>query len=573
MNGCEEIISCDAFYGGISQEFFDELKIPTMLFHYTNKYNSREVIYYEKSDEMKNSDVQKNWHEAIYQSIQKGEKNYIFFTSKQKLINLQKTLEEMGLGRDLLVYHSGKGIEDDVDVNKLWKDKKVILTTSTISVGIDFNMENVFHNIFIQCSGSSMNDAETIIQSHYRVRHLINNKVHVFINNGHMGIPCQPTSKKYIEDSFLVKEKAYIEKNQEFPQIRNDSHSVLQVPHAEVVDIFKKAPLFLQKTFINSQLSKNMSIMMLSKTIRHYFHDMGYIESNALMKERDGEEFEFIVKCVPKRMYSEIEDLTNDEYGEILRRYKSGENMAEDEKEKLDKHRFQKLIELDVIMKFPHPFIELLMDQMYTHFGNNKCTYYNIANEKCLLTSSEEDVIFDNLCHDLAKNTMGGFLEGNSLKLIHMLQIYKRLDVSMSNSKKAISRIALDDAISYTVKNSTEICSVFGIRKMETSEKDSNGTFKNKLYFLNSILSRWCFSKVKSDNKRKREKGKQIYISDYFLTDGPKGPSKIDKEIHKEMGLSVYDLIKPTNKRKTESKTVDIDHTINPLSNPDVYEE
>ena len=78
---------------------------------------------------------------------------------------------------------------------------------------------------------------------------------------------------------------------------------------------------------------------------------------------------------------------------------------------------------------------------------------------------------------------------------------------------------------------------------METSEKDSNGTFKNKLYFLNSILSRWCFSKVKSDNKRKREKGKQIYISNYFLTNGPKGPLKIDKEIHKEMGHYAVDQI------------------------------
>jgi hypothetical protein len=176
MNNCNRIVFADAFLSVKTLDFLKNLGLRTHIYRYDNKMIKREAIEIEGKDS-------KAFIEAVASSLERGEKSYVFVSAKTKLQIWSHKLKQEFPNKTILAYSGGSKIPDDI--NSTWAKADIVMTTSTITVGVNFDTPNVFHNVFIYASNRSSNRVSDIFQSHYRVRHLINNKLYYFITDFH----------------------------------------------------------------------------------------------------------------------------------------------------------------------------------------------------------------------------------------------------------------------------------------------------------------------------------------------------------------------------------------------------
>jgi hypothetical protein len=118
------------------------------------------------------------WMNKILESLRAGKKIYVYTPFKNgeegvkvitcAIINAMKWQEK----KEIISYHGEKteAKNDLVNCEKIWNNKelKCIITNSCISVGVDFNLKNVFDEIF--CFYNTINSPRDFFQSLYRIR-------------------------------------------------------------------------------------------------------------------------------------------------------------------------------------------------------------------------------------------------------------------------------------------------------------------------------------------------------------------------------------------------------------------
>lgn len=120
-----------------------------------------------------------DWMFNIIKSLGEGKKLFIFTpfrNGKKGVETIQKVLMkkfDWTNNKQIISYHSGKTKEKKELYNceAVWDDNelKCVLTNSCITVGVNFNKENVFDEI--HCFYSPIISARDFIQSLYRIRH------------------------------------------------------------------------------------------------------------------------------------------------------------------------------------------------------------------------------------------------------------------------------------------------------------------------------------------------------------------------------------------------------------------
>ncbi len=175
-----KIIFADAFMGSKTLDYIQLMGYKTTLYDYKAKMVARTAVnvpaFYIDSKGEKKSD--KNaLLPVLIDSLKKGERNYVFVASAVRLRDWAKLLAEEFPNKKIKSYTSGQG-KCIKDVNKEWGCCDCVLTTCTITVGINFNKKDCFHNVFVCASMQCNNLISDIFQAHYRVRHLINNRMY-----------------------------------------------------------------------------------------------------------------------------------------------------------------------------------------------------------------------------------------------------------------------------------------------------------------------------------------------------------------------------------------------------------
>ena len=175
-----KIIFADAFMGSKTLDYIQLMGYRTTLYDYKAKMVARTAVnvpaFYIDSKGEKKSD--KNaLLPVLIDSLKKGERNYVFVASAVRLRDWVKLLQEELPNKKIKSYTSGQG-KCIKDVNKEWGCCDCVLTTCTITVGINFNKKDWFHNVFVCASMQCNNLISDIFQAHYRVRHLINNRMY-----------------------------------------------------------------------------------------------------------------------------------------------------------------------------------------------------------------------------------------------------------------------------------------------------------------------------------------------------------------------------------------------------------
>lgn len=108
--------------------------------------------------------------------------------------------------------------QDFNDVNRVWKDPviKLVIYTTKITVGINFNVPDVFHSIYIYGSIKCPN-VRDILQAHFRVRHIKDKVVYVLINCACFDHWLQ---SKHLTQNFALQYVEDIYKNYEFSEFK-----------------------------------------------------------------------------------------------------------------------------------------------------------------------------------------------------------------------------------------------------------------------------------------------------------------------------------------------------------------
>ena len=81
-------------------------------------------------------------------------------------------------------FYQGKdkeSLHDLSNVEESWKNVQVLMYTSTITVGVNYNIPDCFDAIYVYGSSSGCS-ARDIIQATMRVRHVKENKLHFYSN-------------------------------------------------------------------------------------------------------------------------------------------------------------------------------------------------------------------------------------------------------------------------------------------------------------------------------------------------------------------------------------------------------
>jgi hypothetical protein len=141
----------------------------------------------------KYKDIGKNrqeWLNIMVQYLREGKSIFCFYPHKRgnarnySITEVESILKEQTKDvlkdDDFIVYHgemSDKQAKDLKKVNEVWKSKKCVITNSTITVGVNFDIPDDFSAIFV--GFSSFVRARDVIQSAYRIRKLKEDKIYV----------------------------------------------------------------------------------------------------------------------------------------------------------------------------------------------------------------------------------------------------------------------------------------------------------------------------------------------------------------------------------------------------------
>jgi len=246
--------------------------------------------------------------------LEKGEKNYIFVSSRKRLDKWLENAQQLFPDKKFISYTSGEGGKI-TNVTEEWSDVDAVFTTSTITVGINFDTKNIFHNVFISVSARAKNLVSDIFQSHYRVRNLINNKVYFHLYT-------QPacgltTSRKMVVLDLEWKEGKLIAQT----------------------DFYRRAPPQIKSLIVWDTYERNMSIMKLGPMFYRFIDECGY-DTRVLNLDSADELTEVEVELENEQPFEKIKILNTVEMGELQLRRNRYEKLTADEKAQYCKFKF-----------------------------------------------------------------------------------------------------------------------------------------------------------------------------------------------------------------------------------------
>ena len=295
LQAAEKVIFADAFLS-IRTDIITDLLLPDknkLKISNEKKPNERSAYEYECFDDLM---------KQALSCLEKGEKIVFFCASKEKLDIFTSILENKKI--KFLAY-SGNRTTKIVDVKEEWSDPKIkcVIYTSTITVGINFDVKDIFNKLFVYGSACS-SCVRDLFQSTMRVRHLIDNEMHYYyygVYHGHR----VPFTKEGV--------KEYFEKYSSLVQKIDDS--IKESPLKMLRSKWHKLPEWMKENLIFGHMEVNLSKHKYGDVFEMYLKLNNYV----IKKKHDIEEIELDYDIQEDYKYEEIKLISKKEYLEIKR--------------------------------------------------------------------------------------------------------------------------------------------------------------------------------------------------------------------------------------------------------------
>jgi hypothetical protein len=507
----KQIIWADAFLGSKTTNLINNFQIPTVIYQYTHKMNPRDLIVVPSLDKKvmlaKNLTPLDSMLIYIIDALNKGERNYIFVSSKQKLIFWAKIISDTFPDKRILSYVGGSKIGN---IKTDWAKADCVLTTSTITVGINFDLKNYFHNIFIYASAFSQNRVSDIIQSHFRVRNIINNQLFLFIST-------KKNKKLNTNYDSLYKDFDWKE-------------SYFKAKHCA----FDNAPLAFKQLVIDNIYEQNISTMYLDSMINYYLKKCNYTIKTDNDININDVEFDLDIQEEVPTPFDEIKLINEFEAMELIKKRQQNNQLTNQEKIELDKKLFVSCFCKNNIAWANKEHVAFFWSK-WINFGRTKIRM--IRKEKQLIEEHTTiGKLYEKQCDDVS---IAGIQKNRLLKIEWIRNICNDLGLKHSQDTKTIIPNELVKKIhNRMIVEEKNIRNCFELRDRR-EDNNSDISFTDSVKLLNSIFNSFGYSKfVKEKKKRQRIDGKQVDVSDFHLQTS-------DKDFVKE-GIdcdTIYDYI------------------------------
>jgi hypothetical protein len=477
---CKKVICLDAFITDKTLNIFKSLKIEYDYYHYTMQLKQRQFISIKSS---KNKDVFYDWMKYIVNELKNNKRMYVFISSLKKLEEFKSYIDS-NLPDIKYLHYSSKNKASLDNVNELWSLQDLIMTTSTITVGVNFDIPDHFHSIGIFASASSKNLVRDIFQSSYRVRHLIDDLMIFALDPGHYGVNL-PVSVSDITKNIDKLVQFNIEL---YEKIHNKKH-----PSTTSYG-------WLRQLFIDNIHESNNSIMNLESVFYHYLNECNYVESD-IMNDLDYiEELDDTQLKDSLIKYSDIPVINATEMKELRKK-----NIKTDiEKLSIEKFFFQQSVQnIDCFE------LERFCWSLYSDYGRNK--FRNLQHEKGLVTKTLNMAsVVDSTLPIIAKKI------GIQLDVIKDLNSWFNLEHSQ-DTNTIITHEKLETLIPLFKDNVSKIYSAFELR--ETRSKNNEWTVRKITTITNSVLDKWGYTRIKKGSRKREGYNGKKDVSNYSLVD------------------------------------------------------
>ncbi len=178
-NNSKQIIFMDAF---ITKRTIDTIRIfrpNDNVVLVNNKYRNGGLVFNELNNKYNN--IEETIAEDIFNRLEKGEKIYGFISSKKSIKEIERILTFKSNGKySIKTYHGDTDKKDKIikDANIEWIKYDVVLTTSTITIGIDFKPSTPYFDCSFFLGNDMCCSIRDCLQGLYRVRELKSNQVY-----------------------------------------------------------------------------------------------------------------------------------------------------------------------------------------------------------------------------------------------------------------------------------------------------------------------------------------------------------------------------------------------------------
>ena len=518
-NKDSKIIWADAFLGPKTIDYISDLGIKTKVYKYQTKMDERTVYYLPDIDPeidkaiRKNKDVEireklrikaSSWYKKLCQKLDTGKRVYFPCTTRSKvLITKNLIYERYGDSKKCLFYvgkSKGEKAYDFSNVNKEWTKCDLVMTTTTITVGINYDIQNYFHCIIMYLSSSANNTVVDIMQCHKRVRYIIDNEIFVFRSEKRFKV----LDKSEISILLANKEKWFRDHYKGFNEssekhIKNLAinifyeHSLSRGLLKECTETFLK----LCNYTIKDDTDEDVEIEEIEPDEEEEIDDVGddFIDEYLKLKEITT---------------SEMRDLENQRYYRKL---------SDNEEKMIKKYFFVRFFDSNID---PNRLTTSRAIQgIFWYFINNKYKAMNVlATCKLEKLLNNGEVTFDSKAEDCFDNHGVGLLHSDKLMLMEMTKdIINELGFKHINDTQSLIDTDTIEGLFEKYKENYKLYSeTLNIRDQRKNKNEVN--FKNVLGLISNVISQSPHSlcKFKPRNKRRvRVNGKQIWKNTYGL--------------------------------------------------------
>lgn len=306
LNKAQRVVFCDAHLSERTVNFLCNTKVPkdqVLIEHNTYKPNRREAIeipYWSKGFGP--------GEKLLYHMIDKLKQGYnivMASASKAFLIKLEQLLPGILKNEEYIIYTADTDEEDKMalrQVEQIWKTKRLVAYSTTISVGVDFNIEH-FDLLYVYANNYHCGPARDIIQSMHRVR-----KLRLNIMYYTMGESPEPNCYNFNNRNEVIK---YLSSIAEFASVAYGNLTSKDIVEA-------KAPYWLYELHIHNLLEISQSKNNYRYSFQALLNHSGYVKKKEYKKLAAFDpEIDNLKKNEKKIKYCEIPYINHPSYNEL----------------------------------------------------------------------------------------------------------------------------------------------------------------------------------------------------------------------------------------------------------------
>lgn len=566
INNCQKCIIADAFITNRTITFFKQYQEPKTIIINTVPIIEREAIELHQEQML--------YH--MIEAFKRGENIYAVFGSERKMRQFIDELKDRKILKpEEILYYCASGNDKNKellkDVNNNWNQYRAVFTTATITVGVSFYKIH-FHSTFIV--GYTSCTVRDLMQSHQRVRTLINNKIYYSLPPPKTYYLIKSMSYKYLQLYFnfddevnktceIHQQLINVIKNQ-IELNKNSNYYEENKKRIEDYEVFlnklEEIPSDLKEIKKYNLLETALSNIHYNYIFRFYLKRCNYKIDSSFYKNYDDKEIDYegdverIETSGPGyRLRNDV--FLNDEQALEIKEKVKNKQASEPDKINLDRYYFNKLLSNQEKMT------DELFNYLYTEFWENKHKQFLIKNAKNEILNRYEfrknkDEYEDEIGNKYTKDNL--ISKGFRLHYINILK--EKLNISSSFEEQDITRDNINNCIEYLKIEKDKIYEIFNYKDQKQTIKELD--FKTGLQTINKLFENFNGSKIIGDNKAKDRKG--IYKS-YIINKNNKIKNmeelfnvKINDLFKSEIDEEIMDYIpdfEGRNKKETE-KTI-----------------